>query len=701
MFLRRNKTFLLLTPLLIFVGAIELFAQSDFVELYTFRPNTNCSITIKVKKSKVKCEDATDTKRLNNKIQINNSVPLESEINSGRMNKYLSWKFEVTSCDGKRKIITRSIDLTNYALDGDNDLADFSFEAKEFKIIETSVKNQPNYDKDIDVVDPNKAPTFINGPREAYAGDDLTLVAEGGSIVTAGSKYVWTEGSPTGKIIFGAETSTLNIKASNVAKKYFVYIVDKGGNKTASVSAEVKILTISRKADRINGPEVVCNNATKKITLEVVGGGLGDMPNGGKAEWVWHINSETGPIIDRGQRITIDQPMTQTTYFVAPEGGATQVASVSHTIDVVAPSDITNASLIASNSKICQQESVNLELRGANLNSLAKVNWYETNTDHFKKPISNSLKFSFSPTKTSTYGVFISDKCITTPELKTTITVVENSILPDQIVIDSSSKGRMVKLSLANSNAKLNNDSKWIWFLNDSFTEYDSQHKPVKVPILNIGSDSILIKADRILPIALKAYGECETNDQVTVTVPRKLDKYFFMTIGASSNDMGDLATKVITIGTHRLYFRTRQSLNSTSIGNYGANSFVTDGKSITNFPVNSGNYYTFNGESVNVRSSYTAGFFLNQNDVKLYLGGGVGTQTYYNGVDVSSYQSSSSPVKSWAQNVNFNNGGAELEVGVSVKLKNFYLMTGASYLMGSAPSKGYISVDLNVGFAF
>jgi hypothetical protein len=173
------------------------------------------------------------------------------------------------------------------------------------------------------------------------------------------------------------------------------------------------------------------------------------------------------------------------------------------------------------------------------------------------------------------------------------------------------------------------------------------------------------------------------------------------MTIGASSNDMGDLATKVITIGSHRLYFRTRQSLNSTSIGNYGANSFVTDGKSITNFPVNSGNYYTFNGESVNVRSSYTAGFFLNQNDVKLYLGGGVGTQTYYNGVDVSSYQSSSSPVKSWAQNVNFNNGGAELEVGVSVKLKNFYLMTGASYLMGSAPSKGYISVDLNVGFAF
>lgn len=685
--------------LLLLVKASPVVAQVDFEELYTFRTNANSSIIIKVKKSKVKCEEATDTKRLNNKIQINNSVSLESEINSGRLDKWLSWKFEVTTCDGKRKLIPICINLSDFSNEGDNDLADFSFEAKDFKIIEKTVKNQFSNAKPEDLPDPNVAPTSLKGPTEAYAGDDLILVAEGGKIVTAGSKYVWTEGSPTGKIVVGAETSTLKIKASNVTKKYFVYIADKVGNKTAYVSTEVKILTISRKADRINGPAFVCNNTTKKISLEVIGGGLGETPSGGKAEWVWRINSETGPIIERGQRISIDQPVTPTTYFVAPEG-VNSVESSSLTIDVVTPSDVSNAVVITSANKICQDESVTLELRGANLNSSAQVNWYETNGG-VKKVINNNLSFTFSPLKWSTYGVSITDKCITTPELMTTITVVENSILPDQIVIDSSRKGRMVKLSLANSNAKLNNNSNWIWYIPNEATKYDDQNKPVSTQILKTGSTIIDFNAMKANTIAVKAFGECETNDQVTVTVPRKLDKYFFMTIGASSNDMGDLATKVITIGSHRLYFRTRQSLNSTSIGNYGANSFVTDGKSITNFPVNSGNYYTFNGESVNVRSSYTAGFFLNQNDVKLYLGGGVGTQTYYNGVDVSSYQSSSSPVKSWAQNVNFNNGGAELEVGVSVKLKNFYLMTGASYLMGSAPSKGYISVDLNVGFAF
>jgi len=692
-----RKVVLLFTFFLILLfKASPLVAQGDFVELTTFRPNANCSIIIKVKKSKVTCEEVNDTKRIRNKVSIDNSASLEGELRAGRIGKYLSWEFETTNCAGEKFIIPVSIDLNNSATEGNNDLFDQSFEAVDFKIVENSVKNVENNTKPRPKPIENIAPNSISGPKEAYAGDEIELTAVGGVIKTLGSKYVWTEGSVNGKVIIGAETNTLKIKASNVAKKYFVYIT---GDKQSAVSTEVKILTVSKKADRINGPDFVCTNTSKMISLEVIGGGLGESPSGGKAEWVWRLNSESGPIINRGQRISIPQPTTQTTYFVAPEG-VNPVESNSLTIDVVTPSDISNAVVITSANKICQDESVTLELRGANLNSSAQVNWYETNGG-VKKVINKNLSFTFSPLKWSTYGVSVTDKCITTPELTTTITVVENSILPDQIVIDSSRKGRMVKLSLANSNAKLNNNSNWIWYIPNEATKYDDQNKPVATQILKTGATIIDFNAIKSKTIALKAYGECETNDQVTVTVPRKLDKYFFMTIGASSNDMGDLATKVITIGSHRLYFRTRQSLNSTSIGNYGANSFVTDGKSITNFPVNSGNYYTFNGESVNVRTSYTAGFFLNQNDVKLYLGGGVGTQTYYNGVDVSSYQASSSPVKSWAQNVNFNNGGAELEVGVSVKLKNFYLMTGASYLMGSAPSKGFIAVDLNVGFAF
>jgi hypothetical protein len=52
--------------------------------------------------------------------------------------------------------------------------------------------------------------------------------------------------------------------------------------------------------------------------------------------------------------------------------------------------------------KICQGQSVNLDLNGVNLNSSSKINWYETNGEHFKKVISNSISFSFTPQKTST-----------------------------------------------------------------------------------------------------------------------------------------------------------------------------------------------------------------------------------------------------------------------------------------------------------
>jgi hypothetical protein len=279
---------------------------------------------------------------------------------------------------------------------------------------------------------------------------------------------------------------------------------------------------------------------------------------------------------------------------------------------------------------------------------------------------------------------------------------VENSILPNEIQLDTSKKGRVVKLSFAQAEAKLNDNSNWVWYIPNQSPKYDDSSKPVGAQILNTGSTIINFNASKSKTIAVKAFGECESNERVTtVKVSRKLDKYFFFTIGASSNEMGNLATKVISLGSHRVYFRTRQSLNATAIGDYNSNPFVTDGKAITNFPANSGNYYSFNGEKVNVRSSYTIGFFLNQNDVKVYFGGGIGSQSYYNGVDISSYQSGAAPVKSWAQNVNYNNSGAEFEAGVSVKLKPFYMMVGASYLMGSAPSKGYISGDLNVGFAF
>lgn len=694
---------LLFISFIIIINGNRIFAQGDFTDLYTFKPNANCSVTLKVKKSKIRCEDATDVRRVNNKISIENSASLEGELNSGRIGRYLSWNFEIIKCNGERWLLPISIDLTNYSNEGLNDLIDYTFEAKDFVLIGSSVKNSPNTQKPIKLPDPNVAPSFISGPNEVYAGDLIELTAMGG-VAMPGSKYVWTEGSCNGKVILGAETSILKVKATNASKKYFVHISSGSNENTTCASLEVKVLTISKKADRVNGPNFVCNNSAKKITLEVSGGKLGESTNGTKAEWIWRLNSEVGPEIMRGQQIIIDQPKTPTTYFVSPEG-LNKVESISHHIEIFSPSDVSNAKILKSSTIICQGQSTTLELYGAILNNQAEVNWYESNVNHSRKKISNDISFVTTPSKTSTYFVNISDQCITTSDLQTIISVNENSVLPKNIEVDSNQKGKLIKLWIydsPNSKFKLNNASNWIWYIPNSTTQYNELGKPINSKILNSGSTSIDFNAKKSTTIALKAYGECESKEFVRVTVPRKLDKYFFIAIGASSNDLNSQTTKVITIGWRDFYLRTKQSLNSSSIDNYKSNSFMSDGKIVSNYPANSGTYYSFNGDKVNLVSSYTLGIFLfRQNNFKTYFGLGVGSQSYYNGIDILPYQSIAAPTKSWAQNINFNNSGLEIESGISIKLKPFYLMAGVSYLMGSAPSKGYISADLNIGFAF
>jgi hypothetical protein len=156
----------------------------------------------------------------------------------------------------------------NYSNEGMNDLIDYTFEAKDFILIGSSVKNSPNLQKPVKLPDPNVAPSFISGPNEVYAGDLIELTAVGG-VAMPGSKYVWTEGSCNGKVILGAETSILRVKATNVSKKYFVHISSGSNENTTCASLEVKVLTISKKADRVTGPNFVCSNSGELFSLSM------------------------------------------------------------------------------------------------------------------------------------------------------------------------------------------------------------------------------------------------------------------------------------------------------------------------------------------------------------------------------------------------------------------------------------------------
>lgn len=688
----------------LFLTSHKIVAQGDFENVYTINPNPNCSITIKVKKSKIKCEDATITKRVRNKVSIENSASVEEELNYGRINKYLSWAFEVWTCEGEHKIIPISIDLSNFANEGINDLIDQTFEASEFKLVDGSVKNELIDLTPVIIQDPNLAPVSIIGPKYAYAGTQITLIAEGGKAIP-GAKYVWTRNSCEGETILEESSNILKIDAPDSTTSYFVHISSGPNDNTTCVSKEIKILAYSKKPDKIIAPNYVCENETKQITLEVEGGNLGINLNGRKAEWVWRINDELGVIVKRGKKITIPQPLYNTTYFVSPEG-SNKVDGITHTVYTQSPSNLDFAAIKGSVDNICQGKRIKLELVGASFGKGAMVYWQETNQFAFKKIVSNSLVLETNPIKSSTYGVYVKDQCTTTKELQTTISVTEHSILPEQIKIDSSKRGRFVKLFFDDKDpynvTRLNNNSKWVWYLRAEFPKYDSQGFPINAKILNSSTNSISINANHPpKQIYLKAYGQCEINEFVSISVPRKLDKYLFLTLGTSSNDPNNISTRVYTLGSHRVYFRYKQSNNASLIENYKSTSYLGQGNLITNFPSYTNQYYYFTNEKAILRTSYSFGVFLNQNDIKVYIGAGYGSVEYYNAVEVSTYKSTAKPVKSWAKFESNSVSGAELETGIAIKIKPFLLMGGIGYIRGSETSKGYISADINIGFAF
>lgn len=697
MFLNKKAYFFLL----ILFTAHFAYSQGDLINLYTFRqPNSSSTITIKVKKSKIKCEDAGGIRKLKNKVSIENSATVESEIISGKLNKYFSWNLEVITCEGIRKIIPFSIDLGENSSEGIVDLPDLTFEAKEFKIVVNSVKNQRSFEKERIIRDPNIAPTHILAADEVFPYEDLILSAEGGKL-TQGSKYLWMEGDCNGKIIHKSESKILKIKAGTTNKKYFVLIIDEDGEKTECASIEIKISKKSKSADKIIALNKVCSNESKAITLEVVGGRTGEGANGKNAEWTWRTSNESGSIIGRGEKIKIDQPQKTTTYFVSPEG-ANKVAGVMHTVEVVDPSDLTNASILNNLSNICEGQKVSFELIGAKLGTKANLKWYESNSNHLHKLISENINFNWFPIETSKYELIVEDVCIISKKLQSIIEVKENSKLPNQIVVDSSAVGRKVKLKIDYHTSKLNLGSQWIWYKDHNLANFDSLHKPLDVRILNIGNNEIDLRTTKEKThLYLKAFGDCESpNKFVDIYIPRKIDKYLFATVGISSNDLSNLKTLNLTFGSHRLYIRTKQSFNSNSISGFQTYAFNTDGNRITNFPYLTNNYYSFNEKKISIRSSYTLGFFLNLNNLSFFIGGGIGNQDYYNGVDISSYQTNKTIQTTWAKNTNFNNHGLEIETGLKIKIANrMILMGGVSYVTGTNNSNPYISLDCNLGW--
>jgi hypothetical protein len=279
--------------------------------------------------------------------------------------------------------------------------------------------------------------------------------------------------------------------------------------------------------------------------------------------------------------------------------------------------------------------------------------------------------------------------------------VIASSELPEFIEIDSSVGAQKVTLSVNKNKvgtAKLNSNSKWVWYLPNSPQNYDSEGLPINSTILETGTNSITFKAKKTMRIALKAYGECETNKNYTVTVPRRLNTYYFFSIGGSSNKSENLSSTVITAGSHRVYFRFKNSDDSLFNSNYKLYSLKGVGNNISNFPTNSGLSYAFNKQKIITKTSLTMGFFLNPNKFKIYLGGGVVSMDYFKGIDLTS-KNSSNITQTWVKLTPDKRAtSAEFEAGFSLSIKPVFIMFGGSFITGNSYTPGYFKSDLNIG---
>ena len=623
----------------LFCFSYNMNGQGDWLVIYKYKTATNKTITIKVKKTNKSCDQVTDTQRLTNQISIQNSESLAQDIINKKIGEYLSWEFRTTTCSGLEQIIPININLRENSTGGvDLKFIDKSFEAKDFELIEGTVRNEKNLGKPQKVLSNPFKNAFVEGKTKCYEGESITLTVSGVASIV-GTKYIWTKGSCDGEVIVGQETNTLKVKVGEQSVTYFAKL-DNGIYKNC-ISKDILVLPTSKKADRIIANSPICRpDSRDSLSLTVEGGVLGEDYKGDKAKWVWHEGNEDGKIVGLGTSIKIPSPNKKTSYFVRPEGGSSSfnIPSISKTIEIKDPPQIPKIKIDGPTTAYAGQL-IELKLKGENLKDF-KISWSKLFLEeNYSSPITISA---------INYGV----KEPIEKNTQYTLTISGDCGVFDR---------KIHHISIENPIE-----------VNKPFQPQTVKNTSYYRPKQGIFDDS---------------------------------GSYYFGSLGISASESNNLSTKVFTLGRFKedqfgIYIRSKQSFNSSEIGNYKQLSLQNDLKEVINFPINSGNYYVFNGEKLNTRSSYTVGVILGNQNIKGFFGMGYGSQNYYNGLDLLTYQSSSLPVKTWSKNINYSNSGIELEAGVSVKIKSFFLMAGTSYLMGSAPAKGYISVDLNVGYA-
>jgi hypothetical protein len=369
---------------------------------------------------------------------------------------YLNWKFDYLNCEGVMYTQSVAVEIGNYG--AGTDYVELSYESIDFKFTGQKFIRHYDYQVSSQKKEGSERTIFERSLTPIDIKGDDTLPYNGkGSLAVNGalgrnSRWVWYADACAG--VYIGTGWTLPIPAEKT-RTYFVRA--EGYNDTsACISKTVYVDTNSRAPSGITGALRICKGQSSILTVS--GGSLGV-----DAEWVWYEKScDKGTELGRGNSIKVN-PKTSTIYYVRAEGrqNITRCAQAQVIVASGTPSVQADSIMVIGKRRICEGESIELQVKGGSLTDDATWQWHENACDG---PVAGTgERIRVSPNTNTTYFLKADGACYNTNCVQTQIIVMQTS--PGGGRIESPGtvyKGKKIELKIVGG--RLGNGAQWNWY---------------------------------------------------------------------------------------------------------------------------------------------------------------------------------------------------------------------------------------------
>jgi hypothetical protein len=307
--------------------------------------------------------------------------------------------------------------------------------------------------------------------------------------------------------------------------------------------------------------------------------------------------------------------------------------------------------------------------------------------DQNKNLAENTTSLQVSPAKSTRYYLRGEGECNTNTKPAVIEVIVINKSTAPASITETQQKGKTYKFSV--NGGSLESGANWKWYKGDNCTTGESMGEGAE----------ITAKLKKLNALSVRAEGgKCGASDCYTHTVvnKKKKSRFGFINVGIFDQELNNLS---FTIGSKRLYLRYK-----TGIKNLNAPYEIVkdnfNGYAIPAFPIQTSNYYEFNGQKTILRNGYTGGFMIGGRNLRIYLGGGIGEATSLWGVDIVDYDNPSIKTQTWGSVQSEKYQGIEGEAGIFLRLGFLNVMGGINVINDN--TKGpYIDGTVGIGLTF